>query len=323
MSGDDGMNDAERRVWARLPEGTWEALAGLPASDLRTLLLSVARARAAQVRPADVLRRWREDRFVRPAGCDPRTVAAIEDRMWRLLPAQVEAVELSPVVPLGTCSALGPVNQNRIVTAMRSVEVLSDSTNALAVEAADRRLRHPTTPGVHLAAGHRQLRAQRFGPGASAHFRLFALVSSARDAGSGTTQAELLILHLSYWREVLASLLPSGGARLHLAVFGNPTVRERIADTVLPTLAHPGDPAGAVPVVEEPDRERGRGYYVDAAIRITVGSGEHAVELGDGGFTTWTAQLTGNAKERCLVSCLSTERLAAVVSEQPTAQDSG
>ncbi len=34
-----------------------------------------------------------------------------------------------------------------------------------------------------------------------------------------------------------------------------------------------------------------------------------AVEIGDGGFTTWTTWLMGNAKERCLVSCIATERL--------------
>jgi hypothetical protein len=314
MIGGNGMNDAERRVWARLPEGTREALADLPATDLQTLLLSVARNRAARVRPTDVLRRWREDRFVRPAGYEPRAVAAIEDRMWHLLPAEFEGVELSPVVPLGTCSALGPVSQNRIVTAMRSVEVLSDSTNALAVEAADRRLRHPTA-GVHLAASHRQLRAQQFGSGMAAHFRLFALVSSARDAGSGIRQAQLLVLHLNYWRKVLAARLPLGEPRLHLTVFDNPTMRERIADTVLPALMENDEPHGVVSVMEERDRGRGRGYYVGAALRITVALGEHVVELGDGGFTTWTAQLMGNAKERCLVSCLATERLAAVTPE--------
>lgn len=43
----------------------------------------------------------------------------------------------------------------------------------------------PGRTGVCLAACHRQLRAQVFGPGVAAHFRLFALVSSARDSGSG------------------------------------------------------------------------------------------------------------------------------------------
>jgi hypothetical protein len=35
-------------------------------------------------------------------------------------------------------------------------------------------------------------------------------------------------------------------------------------------------------------------------------------ELGDGGLTTWTAQLMHDAKERCLVSCIATERLTAL-----------
>jgi hypothetical protein len=303
------ISDAERRVWARLPDGTGEALGELSATDLQTLLLSVARTRAARVRPADLLRRWCEDRFVRPSHLRPAALAAVEARMWQLLPAQVEGVELSPVVPVGTCSALGPMSQNRIVTTTRSAEVLSDSTNALAIEAADRRLRHPTAGRVHLAASHRQLRAQHFGPGMSAHFRLFALVSSARDTGSGMTQAQLLTLHLNYWQRVLAALLPSAAPQLRFTVFDSPVVRERISDTVLPALASSSNDAATVPVVEDPDRQRGQGYYIDAALRITARHGDDVVELGDGGFTTWTAQLMGNAKERCLVSCLSSERL--------------
>jgi hypothetical protein len=311
MSGGE-LSDVERRVWARLPDGTGEALGGLSATDLQTLLLSVARTRAARVRPADLLRRWREDRFVRPATCDPRTLATVEARMWQLLPAEVDGVELSPIAPVGTCSAVGPVSQNRIVTTMRSAEVLSDSTNALAIEAADRRQRQRTAGPVHLAASHRQLRAQQFGAGISAHFRLFALVSSARDAGSGITQARLLTLHLGYWQRVLATLLPLATPQLRFTLFDSAVVRERILDSVLPALAGASN-AAAVPVVEEPDRERGRGYYVDAALRITARHGDDVVELGDGGFTTWTAQLMGNDKERCLVSCLSTERITALI----------
>ncbi|MBO3749104.1 hypothetical protein J5X84_23755 [Streptosporangiaceae bacterium NEAU-GS5] len=184
-------------------------------------------------------------------------MAAAEARMWELLPGGVDGVELAPVAPLGTCSAIGPVSQNRIVSAMRSVEVVSDPTNALAIEAADRRLRRRADGPVHLAASHRVLRAQRFGPGMSSHFRLFALVSSGRDGGSGRTEAGMLRLHLGYWR-------------------------------------------------------RGRGYYVGAAVRITAGS-DAAVELGDGGFTTWTAQLMGDAKERCLISCLAMDRLVTLM----------
>jgi hypothetical protein len=307
-----GGEASERRVWARLPEGTRSALVDrLSPADLHTVLLAVARERAARVRAADLVRRWREDRFVRPSASDPRAVAAVEARLWELLPEAFQGVELSPVVPLGTSSALGPVSQNRIVTTMRSAEVLSDATNALAIEAAVRRLRQPAAGEVHLAASHRHLRAQRFPPGWPAHFRLFALVSSARDAGSGSTEARLLIAHLTYWQRVLATLPAATAPRLGYTVLGSPIIRERVADTVLPALAGDRDGAGTVPVVEEPERERGRGYYVDVAVRLTARDDTER-ELGDGGLTTWTARLTSNAKERCLATCVSTERLAAI-----------
>ncbi len=35
-------------------------------------------------------------------------------------------------------------------------------------------------------------------------------------------------------------------------------------------------------------------------------------ELGDGGVTRWTARLMEDAKERCLVSCIATERLTVL-----------
>ena len=34
-------------------------------------------------------------------------------------------------------------------------------------------------------------------------------------------------------------------------------------------------------------------------------------EIGDGGLTDWTARLRADAKERCLISCVSTERWLA------------
>ncbi|SCL48066.1 hypothetical protein GA0070606_1250 [Micromonospora citrea] len=306
------MDDAERRVWGRLPDGTRTALAGLATADLRTLLLAVARDRAATVRPADLVRRWRADRFTRPATADPRALAAVEARLWELLPAEFAGVGLSPVAPLGTCSAVAPVSQDRIVTTLRATEVVSDPTNALAIEAAVRRREQPGHGAVHLAACHRVLRAKDFGPGLPAHFRLFTLVSSARDTGSGRTEARLLTLHLAYWHTVLAALLPpSMAARVRLTVLDNPVVGQRIADTVRPALG----PSG-VPLTDEPERRRGRGYYVDAALRLTAGGGADEVELGDGGFTDWTARLTSDAKERCLTSCLSTERLVALTEDR-------
>ncbi len=304
----DSEDGLAERVWRAMPARSREALTrDLPPTDLQTLLIAVARARADRVTPADVMRRWQHDRFVRPASSDPRRVAAVEARLWQLLPAEFTGIELSPVAPLGTCTAVAPVSQNRIVTTARNTEVVSDSTNALAVEAATRRRAQPKDGRVDLAACHRQLRAQAFGPGAAAHFRLFALVSSARDSGSGRAEAGLLTRHLAYWLDVLETLIPHRQPRIELSVFDNPVIAERLTDTIRPSF---GDRAALL--TDEPGRTRGRGYYNGFALRITA-LGE--IELGDGGLTTYTAQLTQDAKERCLVSCIATERLTALAEE--------
>jgi hypothetical protein len=305
----DNNNRAGDWVLQAMPAGVREALTRrLPPTDLQSLLIAVARARADQVTPADVMRRWQQDRFVRPAAADPRRVAAVEARLWQLLPAEFTGVELSPVAPLGTCTAVGPVSQNRIVTTVRGTEVVSDSTNVLAVEAAVRRRGQPKDGRTDLAACHRQLRAQVFGPGAAAHFRLFALVSSARDSGSGRTEASLLTRHLAYWLDVLDALIPHRRPRIGLSVFDSPMLADRLADTI-----RPGVGRHAAFLIDQPGRTHGRGYYTGLALRITEEQG--GTELGDGGLTSWTAQLTQDAKERCLVSCIATERLTALAAD--------
>jgi hypothetical protein len=59
---------------------------------------------------------------------------------------------------------------------------------------------------------------------------------------------------------------------------------ERLADTIRPGLAD-----HTALLVDKPDRTRGEGYYTAFALRITADQGE--TELGDGGLTTWSAQL--------------------------------
>lgn len=295
-------NRAAERVWRAVAANAREQLEdGLPPTDLQSLLISVAGARAAHVRPPDLVARWRRDRFVQPAACDPRQVSAVESQLWQLLPSDFTGIDLSPVAPLGSCAAVATVSQNRIVTTMRLSEVVDDSTNALAIEAAVRRLDQPPAGQVHLATAHRQLRAQAFGPGAAAHFRLFALVSSARDTGSARTEIDLLARHIAVWIAVLETI-PHRQPRIELTIFDHPVLAAHLADSVL--SAHVSD---IVELAEAPARESGRGYYTSLAMRLSADAG--ALEIGDGGFTTWTAQLTGNAKERCLVSCIATERL--------------
>jgi hypothetical protein len=240
----------------------------LSPTDLQTLLLDLMRSRSVRVDPARLMRRWTEDRFVRPATVDPRELARLVARIWDLLPADFTGVELSTVAPLGASAAVGPVDQNRILTTVRSSEVVSDPTNVLALEAAVRR--RGTASDVHLATHHRVLRAQRFAAGASSHFTLFALVSSGRDRGSSATELDFLALHLGAWRTLLDATL--GPDRF----------------TVSYTDGAP--------------------YYAGLRFKIMAETPDGPQEIGDGGLTDWTAKLRADAKERCLISCVSTER---------------
>jgi hypothetical protein len=279
------------------------------ASELRTLLLAVAEQRASRRSPHEVMRQWREDRLVRPASTDPRLLAQLEARFWTALPAEFEGVEMSPVAPLGTCSTVAGVSQNRVVSTTRLGEVVSDSTSALAVELASRRQDAASHETVHLATCQRQLRAQVFGPGAGSHFRLLCLASGTRDRGSGTAHAALLTQQLLAWRTVCAQLPAQLVVTVEVAAW-DPALAERVDDTVLPAV----ETNERFRVVLSPERTRARGYYSTGALLITARApGGESAELGDGGFTDWTALLSSNAKELCLVSCLSTERALDLV----------
>ena len=306
MTGSPPSDPATTRLWSTLPDGSRGALDRLGPSDLQVLLADLLRARASRVGVVDVRRRWATDRFVRPADSDPRRLSALEARLWELVPADFDGVALSPVSPFGTSAALAGIGQDRVVSTTRGTEVVSDSTTTLAIEAAARRRAQPPGGRVHLAAIHPQLRAQSMG-GGSAHFRLLTLVSSARDGGSGATHAELLLLHLRTWCDLLASTIPDLHSTIEVSAW-SPVVAERFTDRVRPALGE----RARVAVVDAPERTRAKEYYRDVALRIEVSGPNGPVEVGDGGMTGWTAALTDNRKELCLVSCVSTERLLAL-----------
>ena len=198
---------------------------------------------------------------------------------------------------------MGPVHQNRIVSTVRSSEVVSDPCNVLALEAALRR--RAGVDQVHLASCHRVLRAQQFvESGAFAHFVIFALVSSARDSGSARTEAKLLIMHLRFWQQILDELLGSAWGRFAYTLIGNQSRGHRLTDMIQSGLPD-------APLTEYPERTQGIGYYDTAAFKIMAKSEADELEIGDGGFVGWTAELISDAKERCLISCVAPKRSPA------------
>jgi hypothetical protein len=291
----DAMSGALRRVTGSIG-GTdiVERLSGLSGSDFTTLMLEVARRRAARETPSSVLRRYRDDRFSEPGVTPYRSLLRAETLIAGCLPEDVELVTLAPVVPLGTHSALDTVSQDKVVTAMRACEVAADPTNALALEAAVQRERDPN--GVAKLAGiQRVLRAQRFPAPFQAHFTLFGMVTAGRDIGGRRFETRALTEHLRFAANAIRA---AGAANVEVAL----TPLSPAGELLLEAVAD-GVPAT---VVTDMDRSSGRGYYEHLCFKV---NGDGA-ETGDGGFTDWTRQLTSNHKERLLISGLGLDRLA-------------
>jgi hypothetical protein len=297
-----------------------EALAEqLSGADLTSLLLEVMRRRAERVTPADVLRRYTGDRFVRPSDLDLRELRRVEDAMFGALPAEFDVLTLAPVVPLGTHSSVATVDPRKVIATVRRTEVAADPTNALALEAAVRRRRLVSTSPlerpeivVRLATSQRVTRAALFsGPVSFSHFQLFGLVTAGRDIGGHWFERRALLEHL---RIGAVGLRAAGADSITLAMTSLDGVGERwLADVRQEFSDWP-----CVTVVDAPEREAGRGYYQRVCFKIFAGFGEgEPMEIADGGFVDWTAQLLGSRKERLLISGHGLDRLAIMTRQRP------
>ena len=283
-------------------------------ADLHSLLLELFRRRAAERTPAELLADWSANRLVHASSADPRALARFDAAAFAALPDGFEALELSPVCPLGTSSVLATVHQDKALASIRSVEVLSDASNVLALECAARRralLRaNPrSTAAVQLAASHRHLRTQSFsGPLAFAHFRLFTLCSAGRDTREAPFAARALDTHLDFYARIAREFLgPEFAVRVALSDLASAEPRESWRRQL------PGVELGF-----DQTRTSGRGYYTELCFKIHArrGTGEW-LELGDGGCVDWAAKLLSNAKERLFISGISSERICAISAPGP------
>jgi hypothetical protein len=184
----------------------------LAPSDLQSLMLEVYRKRAGGIRAAEIMGRSGRP-LVAASNVDARVLNRF-DRIAFDAAEDFEAVDLSPVCALGTEAALGRVDQNNLLTAIRNVEVLGDATPALAVECARRR----KAPASRAAAGtvrlcnsHRVVRMQPFDfPGFTPHFRLFSLVSAGRDTGLSEFEMRHLGEHIRFYLRLFRALNGDG-----------------------------------------------------------------------------------------------------------------
>jgi hypothetical protein len=130
----------------------------LAPSDLQSLMLELYSRVANKRTPKKLVDQHERDPFVRHSVVDVRVLGELDRIAWSLLPPGYQALELSPLCPLGTSSVVATVNQNKVVSTIRNTEVLSDATNVLALECAIHRRQDRGAP-VLLATSQRHTRA--------------------------------------------------------------------------------------------------------------------------------------------------------------------
>jgi len=287
----------------------------LTPTDLQSLLLEVYRLRSSRRRPSDLLSSYESDRFVRPSPVPPSRLLSWEQAAFSQLTPEFEAVALSPVCPLGTNSSVAAVDQNWAVATARNTEVVSDSTNVLALECAIRRRRllHDGKPAepVHLATSHRLLRAQRYkDPRALSHFSCFAMRSAGRGQGNSRFELSTLGLHIRVHLKSLRLFLGPGVPLTPSVTDWSPTAGGALLETQL--LSPIRSEFEAVECGINDLRTSGRGYYRDLCFQIhaTHSSGQR-LELVDGGSVDWTRRLLSNAKDRLVISGVGSDRLCS------------
>lgn len=289
----------------------------LSATDLQSLLLEVYRQRAKDKTPADVLRDYKQNRFVRPANVHPQDLHNVEDVFYAQIPDAFELLALSPVAPLGTNSVAASVDQNWTVTTIRNTEVISDATNVLALECATRRQATTKTKGtnleaVHLAASHRFLRPQFYDkPAFLPHFHMMSLCSAGRDQGNLGFELASFLMHLEYY---LASVQKIVDGSITLAVYITDFHETDRSSFLEKGLLHPlSSKFPQVSIGFDPERVSGKRYYRDLCFHIYANPDtDEVMQLADGGSVDWTQKYLSNKKERLVISGISSERLCSL-----------
>ena len=323
--------EAERRLHrvvraAGVPDLVEALTERLSPTDLQTLLLEVYRRRAAAVTPSRLLARYEDNRFVVRSPVDPLDLARLEASAHDRLAAHgISSLALSPVTPLGTNTAIAPVDQYKVLTTIRNTEVVSDATNVLALECAVRRRAHlrgdpRSRDRVRLGATHRVTRAQPFeGRGTMAHFALLSLCTAGRDEGSlrfeTSALAEQIVVHLDVLDRVRDVGCQVADVRVSVTDLTAGRHRSVLREQVVDRLAadHPD-----VSIGFDDERQHGVGYYIDACFEIHARTPDGAeLSISDGGLTRWIAALLDNAKERLAISALGIERLLAEFRVRP------
>ncbi len=303
------MNGAIGRILNDIGDaGLLDKLLSLPKPDLNTLFLEAYKLQAERLTPAGLLKAYQTNRFAVPSEIDLASYHRLETELLKIAGDMgVGGILLSPSAPFGSCSAFGCVSQNNVISAARGTETLPDPTNMLAVIISERLKSGVVseTQTIHYCTTARVVRAQVFsGRMSFPHFGIFCMVSSGKDGGSYCCEKELLLKQLAYYKRLFNEKYSFGLSvvlRKRSGYNDGESFFQSMAELVRNELPE-------VPLSFDLEHEDNN-YYKGLNFKLYIETGRESVEIGDGGFVDWIAEMTGNRKTRCLISGLGMDRM--------------
>src|SRR5262245_20653290 len=209
----------------------------LSASELNTLLLELFRIRSKKMTPGELMNQFEKNRFAAPSDVEAISFKEFELRCLKLAKTKgFLPVTLSPLAPLGTCSAVAFVDQNNVVTALRGTEVVSDATNVFAMLIAREFKAKKSNGLVKFAATHRHVRSQALlNPAFTPHFGIFCLATGGLDTGSFSFELDQLLDHISIHLSVYSNEFELDKEKLLLKMYlkdDNEIFHQRLKESV-------------------------------------------------------------------------------------------
>lgn len=280
----------------------------LSGADLNSLLLEVFARRAQNLSAPALLKQYEQNRFVQPAETD---FIHLTERSLQTLQCLREhhfkPLQVSPLSQLGTCSVIATVDQDKVVSALRNCEVMSDATNALALYIGSQKKKQKNSIGdahIKYCTVQRHVRSQPFQlKGFSPHFTIGCMVSSGVDTGSYAFEKKAIADHFVALGDLLTNVFNTGRVRFKLQK------REDYPDSFIPAvLLHLQNrlPKIEITIDETPGVNN---YYKGLQFKAIITLQQRDFEIADGGLVDWTQQLLNNKKERFFISGFGLELL--------------
>lgn len=152
---------------------------------------------------------WANTPLTVPSRVSQRDFLRFDSIIADCLPEEVQMMELSPVNPIGLNTFLSETSQKKILSTIRSTEVLSDVTTALALYSSLLRKSQSNQHSIptHLASSHRQLRTQNYSRNKLFlnHFRVLGMVTWFRRKNVLEEEFAQMIYHIKCYLDIICS----------------------------------------------------------------------------------------------------------------------